>query len=185
MGFEPEYQQKVITQTQNWIRELVIGCNFCPFASREVKRDRVRYRVSEATTLLTVKEHFLEECRLLDKDRTIATTLLILPAAFPVFKDYLEMVTAAEQLLQRKKYEGIYQVAGFHPLYQFDSTAADDAANYTNRSIYPMLHILREADIRKALQFYPHPPEEIPERNINFAREKGTAYMKMLRDSCF
>lgn len=184
MAYDPGQIEKVITQTQNWIRELVIGCNFCPFAGREVKRNSIRYQVSEATTLSGCRADFLEECLLLDKDPAIATTLLILPDAFPVFRDYLELVTTAEKLIRQKKYEGTYQVAGFHPLYQFAGTALQDAANYTNRSIYPMLHILREEDIEKALLHYPH-PEQIPERNVNFAREKGTAYMKMLRDSCF
>ena len=183
MAFDQEQTSKIIAQTQNWIREIVIGCNFCPFAAREVKRNSIRYQLSEASTLQAGREDFLQECLLLDREPVIATTLLIFPAAFPGFPEYLDLVTVAEKLIKQKKYTGTYQVAGFHPFYQFAGTGTEDAANYTNRSIYPMLHILREADIEKALQHYAN-PAEIPARNIHFAREKGTAYMKMLRDQC-
>ena len=94
------------------------------------------------------------------------------------------MVDVAERLLKQKGYEGIYQLASFHPLYRFAGTDDNDAANFTNRSLYPMLHLLREESIEKALQHYKE-PESIPEYNIHFAREKGLVYMKMLRDACF
>ncbi|WP_315817905.1 DUF1415 family protein [Paraflavitalea speifideaquila] len=74
-------------------------------------------------------------------------------------------------------------MASFHPLYQFAGASADDAANYTNRSVYPMLHLLREESIEAALKRYPD-PDSIPASNIEFTRNKGTAFMKMLRDSC-
>jgi hypothetical protein len=93
------------------------------------------------------------------------------------------LVNLAEKLLFDKGYEGVYQVASFHPLYQFEGAQLDDAANYTNRSAYPMLHLLREISIDKALENFKS-PENIPDSNINFAREKGLVYMKLLRDSC-
>lgn len=174
---------QIITQTKNWIRLLVVGCNFCPFASREMKRDGIHYRVETATTTSACKQALLEECKRLDKDRSIGTTLLILPYAFGEFEAYLDFVAHAETLMRQRGYNGIYQLASFHPLYQFADTTPEDPANYTNRSIYPMLHLLREANIHKALQHYPN-ASKIPESNINFAREKGSAYMQMLRDSC-
>jgi uncharacterized protein len=83
--------------------------------------------------------------------------------------------------LQKKQgYEGVYQVASFHPNYLFAGSHENDAANYTNRSVYPMLHLLREEAVEKALEHYKD-PETIPERNIQFAREKGLAYMKKLQ----
>ncbi|WP_349317874.1 DUF1415 domain-containing protein [Chitinophaga sp. MM2321] len=173
----------VITQTKKWITDVVVGCNFCPFAAREMKRNTVHYQVENTTTLADGKAAFLKECIRLDKDKTIETTLLIFPYAFEKFDDYLDLLSAAEQLLKRKKYTGIYQVASFHPLYQFAGTALNDAANYTNRSIYPMLHLLRETQVRKAIAHHTD-AEGIPARNIKFAQEKGAAYMKMLRDSC-
>ena len=175
---------QVIEQTKNWIRLIVVGCNFCPFASRVVKQQSIHYQVEYADTQLAGKNALLKECERLDNDTSISTTLLIFPDAFPVFEDYLDFVFSAEKMMKQKRYNGIYQLASFHPLYQFAETAIEDPANYTNRSIYPMLHLLREDDITNALKHYPN-SSKIPETNINFARGKGEAYMKMLRDSCF
>ena len=174
---------QIIAQTEKWITDVVIGCNFCPFAAKEVKQKTIRYQVDYGTDTKACLAAFLRECINLDNDPNTETTILILPDGFAVFDDYLDLVALAEKLLKKKGYEGVYQVAGFHPLYQFAGTALDDAANYTNRSIYPMLHILREASIEAALLRYKN-PESIPENNIDFARDKGTGYMKMLRDAC-
>lgn len=176
-------EQQVIEQTKDWIQKVVIGLNFCPFANREFKNNTIHYQVEFSTKRTDAREALLRECKRLDRDRSIATTLLIFPNAFSEFNDYLELVSFAEKLLIQKKYEGRYQLATFHPRYRFENSAPDDPANYTNRSIYPMLHLLREDDIRKAIKFYGN-AEEIPQRNIQFAREKGEVYMKMLRDSC-
>jgi uncharacterized protein len=175
--------QQIIEQTKNWIQKVVIGLNFCPFANREFKNNAIHYRIVHSAKRTDAREALLKECKRLDSNKTIATTLLIFPNAFQEFDTYLQFVSFAEKLLQQKGYEGIYQLATFHPSYQFDKSAPDDPANYTNRSIYPMLHLLREDQIRKAVQFYGN-AEEIPERNIQFAREKGEVYLKMLRDSC-
>jgi hypothetical protein len=175
--------QQIIEQTKNWIQKIVIGLNFCPFANREFKNNAIHYHVEHSAKRTDAREALLKECKRLDRDKNIATTLLIFPNAFQEFDAYLQLVSFAEKLLQQKGYEGVYQLATFHPLYQFEGSAPDDAANYTNRSIYPMLHLLREDQIRKAVQFYGN-AEEIPDRNIQFAREKGEVYLKMLRDSC-
>ena len=174
---------KIISQTKKWINDVVVGCNFCPFAAREVKQNKVHYQVEPATELSICLESFLQECIRLDKEVMIETTLLIFPNAFQSFDDFLDLVGHAEDILKQKGYEGIYQVASFHPLYRFADSANDDAANYTNRSVYPMLHLLREERIEQAIERYSD-PEKIPERNVRFAREKGTAYMKMLKDAC-
>lgn len=175
--------QQIIEQTKNWIQKIVIGLNFCPFANREFKNNTIHYQIEHSAKRIDAREALLKECKRLDRDKNIATTLLIFPNAFEEFDTYLQFVSFAENLLKQKGYEGIYQLATFHPLYQFESSAPDDPANYTNRSIYPMLHLLREDQIHKAVQFYGN-AEEIPERNVQFAREKGEVYMKMLRDSC-
>ena len=176
-------QDLAITQTKKWINDVVIGCNFCPFAAQVVKQKTVFYKVETATATDICLESFLDEITRLDDDDTIETSFLIFPDGFKSFDDYLDLVSVAEQLLKQKGYNGIYQLASFHPQYRFAGAPDDDAANFTNRSVYPMLHLLREASIDKALEHYDN-PEVIPERNINFARDKGTAYMKMLRDAC-
>ncbi|WP_276480154.1 DUF1415 domain-containing protein [Paraflavitalea pollutisoli] len=175
--------EQIIEQTRKWVKDVVIGCNFCPFAAREVKRNSVRYEVVTATRTDDSLSILLEACKRLDMEPDTETTLLIFPIAFADFEEYLDLVAMAEQLLKKKGYEGVYQVASFHPQYRFAGAPADDAANFTNRSVYPMLHLLREASIEAALKKYPD-PDSIPADNIHFARDKGYTYMKMLRDSC-
>ncbi len=176
-------EEQIIDQTKKWITDVVIGCNFCPFAAKEIKQNSVHYRVLQNADLNNCLQALIQECEILNTNDGIATTLLILKDGFEVFDDYLDLVSIAEKLLKKEGYEGIYQVAGFHPLYMFEGTAADDAANYTNRSPYPMLHLLREDMIESALERYQN-PDEIPERNIRFAREKGETYMRKLREAC-
>jgi hypothetical protein len=175
--------QQVIEQTKKWINDVVIGCNFCPFAAKVVKQQAVFYQVENSGDAAICLETFFTEIERLDKDESIETSFLIFPESFPLFEDFLDLVSTAEALLIESDYEGIYQVASFHPDYQFAGTLMADAANYTNRSIFPMLHLLRESSVDKALEHYAD-PEGIPDRNIDFAREKGPAYMKMLRDAC-
>ena len=174
--------EQVIDRTKKWIIDVVIGCNFCPFAANVVKQQTIFYRVEESVERKTCLTSFVYEMERLDNDPTIETTFLIFPNAFQQFDDYLDLLSHAEKLLKRKGNEGVYQLASFHPLYVFANSDKSDPANYTNRSIYPMLHLLREESIDKALANYKG-PENIPVRNINFAKEKGLAYMKMLRDA--
>jgi len=175
--------QQVIEQTKKWILDVVVGCNFCPFAANVVKQQTIHYRVEQSTASNICLETFLLAAMQMDADATVETSFIIFPNAFKKFDDYLTVVSVAEKLLEQNGYEGIYQVASFHPQYQFADTKDNDAANYTNRSVYPMLHLLREESIDKALEHYKN-PENIPDTNINFAREKGLLYMKMLRDGC-
>jgi len=175
--------QQVIERTKKWINDVVVGCNFCPFAASVIKQQNVHYRVENSEEASICLKTLLAELNRLNDEVTVETTFLILPNSFHEFNDYLDLVSDAEELLIENGYEGIYQLASFHPLYQFAGSAATDAANYTNRSVYPMLHLLRESSIDKALEHYVN-PGAIPERNINFAREKGLLYMKMLRDAC-
>ena len=174
--------EQIIDKTKKWIVDVVIGCNLCPFAANVVKQQTVFYKVETSIDLNTCLDSFKNEMERLDRDKTIETCFLIFPNAFEKFDDYLNLVAHAEKLLKGNGYEGIYQIASFHPLYIFADSDEKDPANYTNRSIYPMLHLLREERIDKVLENYTS-PESIPARNINFAREKGLTYMKMLRDA--
>lgn len=176
--------EKAIEQTRKWITDMVVGCNFCPFAARELKRNSIHYEVLLGAGLKITLETLVSECSRLDLDRNIETSFLILPGSFTDFDEYLSLVSLSEKLLKQANYEGIYQVAGFHPAYLFAGTNENDAANYTNRSPYPMLHLLREESIEKALENIAD-PGNIPERNMRFAREKGLAWMKMMREQCF
>jgi hypothetical protein len=176
-------QAQVIDQTKKWINDVVLGCNFCPFAAPVVKQQKVYYQVETSTSMTACIDSFLQEMKRLDEDSSIETSFLIFPCSFEQFDDYLDLIALAEKSIKQNGYEGIYQVASFHPLYRFADSSEDDAANYTNRSVYPMLHLLREESIEKALENYKE-PASIPTQNIHFARQKGLVYMKMLRDAC-
>lgn len=174
----------IIEQTTNWIKSVVIGLNFCPFAAKAVIQNSIHYSVQQASDIPLTLTELEKQLRLLDEDPKIETTLIIFPNDFKSFDDYLELVKKAERLLSKLNYDGIYQIASFHPDYCFAGADEDDAANYTNRSVYPMLHLLREDSITKALSTFKN-PEMIPERNISLAREKGIKYMQVLRAACF
>lgn len=173
----------IITQTTQWINSVVIGCNFCPFAAKAVLRKSIRYVVLPEATLESSLEAVMAELRYLDRTEDIETTLIIFPNHFADFEEYLDLAGLAEDLSVEQGYEGVYQIASFHPDYCFAEAEADDPANYTNRSPYPMLHLLREDSVSKAVDHFID-PEGIPERNIAFAQEKGLKYMQMLRAAC-
>ena len=171
-------------QTKKWITDVVVGNNFCPFAAREMKRGSVHYEVVRSGIKHKSLGFLTNAFRELDADASIETTLLIFPVAFKTFDAYLQLLEKGERLLQKSGYAGVYQLASFHPDYLFEGAAANDAANYTNRSPYPMLHILREASLSLAIDSHPD-AEAIPERNIKHARKKGLAQMRLLREACF
>ena len=170
-------EMEIISVTKKWIQEVVIGFNFCPFAAKEFRDDRLHYSVIATTDKESCLSQFFMECEKLDANDTIETTLLIFENAVPDFMDYLDLVVLAEQLITVHGYEGVYQVATFHPNYLFEGSDEEDPANYTNRSPFPILQILREESIERALEKFPE-PERIPERNIKFARNKGLDFMK-------
>ena len=173
----------VIAQTKKWLSTIVIGYGLCPFAKSEFDNNRIHYAVIEEPTLEGQMAAFLAECAALDKDETRETSLLIFLNAFADFEDYLDGLALANNLLKDQGYEGIYQLASFHPDYIFEGAAQDDAANYTNRSPYPIFHILREASLEAALENYLN-PEQIPERNIELTRRLGLEVMRVGLASC-
>ncbi|MDX1706715.1 DUF1415 domain-containing protein [Pseudidiomarina sp.] len=169
----------VIAQTKAWVEQLIVKYSICPFARREVERDSIRYVVSGSSRLPAVLEDVIAECDYLDQHPGTETTLLIIPAGFEGFWGYLDLVDVANELICQQGYEGVYQLASFHPDYCFDGEPEDDPANYTNRSPHPVLHILREASLERVLAAYGE-PESIPDRNIAFARRKGRYFFTQL-----
>ncbi|MFT3908174.1 MAG: DUF1415 domain-containing protein [Ferruginibacter sp.] len=169
----------IIKQTKNWINQVVVGCGFCPFAAREMKRGSVHYEVLQQSDKASALKAMILLLHQMDANDTIETALLILPEGFKSFDIYLQLTDMADTLLAKEKYEGIYQVASFHPRYLFAGSDDNDPANYTNRSPYPMLHFLREESVSKAVDSYPD-IDEVPNRNVRFANEKGLEYMKKM-----
>lgn len=166
-----------IDQTRRWVSDVVVGDNFCPFARREVVSNRVRYIIVDTGSIEELMLSVLQECHILDENEEVETTLLILPEGLENFEDYLSLLELAEGQLEASGYEGTYQLASFHPEYCFDGAEDDDPANYTNRSPYPTLHLIREASIEKVLQGVQN-PDDIPERNALYARQLGLEAMR-------
>lgn len=173
-----------IQQTKNWVERVVVGFNFCPFAKREVLRDSIRYTVIQEEEVEVFLLALTEELKQLDDQPSIETTLMIFPNGLDNFEDYLDVVAMGQVLLEDLGYEGLYQLASFHPAYCFGGTTTEDASNFTNRSPYPMIHLIREESIERALEHY-EDPDAIPERNIAFAEEKGTAVLKEILSNCY
>src|SRR5690606_14717198 len=173
---------QITAQTKAWVDQVIVQFNLCPFARREVEQQTIHYQVETSADTAEQLQALVKLTQQLDAQPDIATALLILPNGVNDFDDYLDLVDYAERLLELEGYDGVYQLATFHPHYQFADSDADDAANYTNRAPYPMLHVLREDSVASALASYTK-PERIPERNIDFARQKGADFFaKILED---
>ena len=175
----------VIARFRCWIERVVIELNLCPFAPKPYEGERVRYVVSDASDpalLLADLERELDLLRQTDAGE-IETTLLIHPQVLTDFLDYNDFFNAIDALLEQGGYAGEFQVASFHPDYRFAGTERDDAENYTNRSPYPALHILREASIEQALAGFEN-PDQIPERNIRTMEKLGAEQMQAVLVQC-
>ena len=174
----------IIQQTSTWLQQVVIGCNFCPFAAKVVLENKVRMRVCNSSSDETIYEILHEELDYLDSNAECETSLLILPNTYSDFEKFYDLYLGGEVLLGQLDYDFIFQLVSFHPAYLFVESEIDDPANYTNRSPYPTIQILREDSIDEVLESYPD-IDNIPNRNIEFARNKGLAYMQALLASCF
>ena len=174
---------QIIKQTQCWLSDFIIKHNICPFAKREFDRDSIHYEVVISDKLENQLQELIYSCEQLDRETEIETSLLILPNGLAGFDNYLDFLELANELMHQQGYEGVYQLASFHPDYCFDGVDVDDASNYTNRSPYPMLHLIREASLEKVLAHYPN-PENIPTRNIEYTREIGKESLQILLQSC-
>jgi len=174
---------EIIDAIRRWVEQVVVAFNLCPFAKRELVKDRVRFVVSKAKDEATLLDELAHELALLNVDKAVETTLLIHPQVLQDFYHYNDFLEAADELLVDMNLEGVYQVASFHPDYQFGGTEPDDVENYTNRSPYPMLHLLREDSLSEAIDNYPE-VDLIPERNIDCMNEQGLEKMQTLLNAC-
>jgi hypothetical protein len=171
----------VIAATRVWVERAVIGLNLCPFAKAVYVKNQIRYTVSEARTPEALLDDLLRELRSLShaSAEDVDTTLLIHPHVLNDFLDYNDFLQVADAAVEELDLAGVLQVASFHPRYQFAGTAADDITNYTNRSPYPTLHLLREASVDQAVEAFPD-AEEIYEKNVETMRRLGHGGWKAL-----
>lgn len=177
-----DYQ--VAAQTLNWVRTFIVAHDICPFAQRELGRDAIRVEVVRSKKIDVALEELMVEVQWLDEHSETATTLLVFPTLFKSFDHYLDFVELAERVLVDQGYEGVYQLATFHPDYCFEGAEPDDAANYTNRSPYAMVHLLREESVEQAIAFYGD-TDAIPERNIAKLTAMGSEAAEQQLQRCF
>ncbi len=177
MGISETQQNQIAADTRRWVETFVIGLNLCPFAKRELVQERIRIEVTDAPSAMDLLPVLESELGRIVADDTIGTSLLVHPAALTEFYAYLDFLEVADQVLVDLDLEGEIQIASFHPDYQFAGTDPDDASNFTNRSPYPMLHLIREVDVERAAEAHPN-VEGIPARNIALMNEMGIERLK-------
>lgn len=169
--------------TASWLEDIVIGLNLCPFARPEWEAGRVRVFVSDAKTESALAEALVKEMsHLLNHDK-VETTLLVHPAVLTEFEEYNQFLDQVDYLVSELDLEGVLQVATFHPDYQFFGTEPDALDNFTNRSPYPMLHLLREDSLEAAIERHPD-PQGIPKKNISRLNDIGLDSVQALLSAC-
>ena len=163
-----------IAATKHWLEKAVIGLNLCPFAKAVHVKKQIRYALSNANTEEALREDLIAELLVLKStDATdVDTSLLIHPNVLNDFFDYNGFLSVADAILEELQLDGEFQIASFHPQYQFADATADDITNYTNRSPYPMLHLLREASIDRATAAFPD-ASDIFNANMETMRKLG------------
>jgi len=164
----------IIAATRRWVDRAVIGLNLCPFAKSVQVKDQVRYVVAHARTPESLLDTLMDELQLLaDTDpEQIDTTLLIHPFVLQDFLDFNEFLDVADAAVEDMSLDGELQIASFHPDYQFADTDPNDIENFTNRSPYPVLQLLREDSIDRAVEAIPD-ASEIFEKNIETMEKLG------------
>lgn len=167
-------ERRVIEQTHHWVERAVIGLNLCPFAKAAQVRGLVRYAVSDARTEEALQDDLTRELqRLAAADPSqVETTLLVHPHVLQDFLAFNDFLDVADEAVRSLGLEGVLQVASFHPDYQFAGTRADEIENWTNRSPYPTLHLLREDSIARAVESMPD-TDAIYRANIQTLRRLG------------
>lgn len=169
-----ESAEQIVRETREWLEKAVIGLNLCSFARAVYLRDQVRFVVSPAETPAGLLLDLADELHFLDEadPEEVDTTLIIHPHVLHDFLEYNDFLGEAEQTVEDLDFDGEIQVASFHPRYQFAGTEPDDIENFTNRSPYPMLHLLREASVSRAVESIPD-PAQIYEANIETMKRLG------------
>ncbi|MFK7819269.1 MAG: DUF1415 domain-containing protein [Planctomycetaceae bacterium] len=156
---------------RKWVEQAVIGLGLCPFAGKHWDAGRVRLVVTAATSQEALLQALRKEIVLLEQadPMLIETTLLIVTNLLSDFEDYNQFLSIVDDFSAAHGWAGRFQVASFHPDYQFAGTDVGDPQNLTNRSPYPLLHLLRESSVTDAIQEHPN-PSQIPLTNIKTLR---------------
>jgi hypothetical protein len=163
-----------IAATHHWLEKAVIGLNLCPFARAVYVKRQIRWVESTARDALDLREDLVRELQFLAAadPETVNTTLLIHPHVLNDFLEYNDFLDVVDAAIEEHGLVSILQVASFHPAYRFKGTAPDDVENFTNRSPHPMLHLLREDSISRAIATFPD-AAIIYQRNVATLRRLG------------
>ena len=183
-GKEAGIIKNSIITTQRWIQSFVVELNLCPFAQHVTARDVIRYTACANESLQDILHALHEEMDWLDSDPETETSFLILTSGMKDFSDFNDCLAMAQELLAMMNWVGRYQLVGFHPHHQFDGTDPDDAENYTNRSPYPMVHILRESSVTQAVDATAN-IALIPKRNTDTLNQLGVEALIKRWQDCF
>ncbi len=177
--------KSIIKETRAWVDRAVIGLNLCPFAKAAQVKNKIRYVISEARDADALLTDLCEELHVLAEaaPEQVETTLLIHPYVLTDFLDYNDFLDVVDAALEELEYDGVIQVASFHPQYQFADTDADDVTNATNRSPYPTLHLLREDSIDKAVEAFPE-ADKIFDTNMHTLKKLGVDGWAALQKQC-
>jgi hypothetical protein len=164
--------QTPIEQTEKWLLDVVIGLNLCPFAAKPYKKEQIHIAQRNATTEESLLEDILVEMQQLNSISAAErdTTLVVIPHMLNDFWDYNMFLDWVESLIKQQQWEGVFQIASFHPEYCFHGAHQEDNENLTNRSPFPTIHIIREASMERVLKLFKD-PESIPETNMDTVSE--------------
>ena len=165
----------VVTDTLRWLDNVVIEQQFCPFAKPVRDKGQIRIVVQQQNDMASLLGQLVTECEHLLEQKNVETSLLVYTELLADFNDYLDFLDMANEVIEAAGFEGILQLASFHPDYVFADAPTECPSNYTNRSPYPMIHIIQEQSISDALESF-NQAEAIPERNIAHAKTLGTEF---------
>jgi len=171
--------QVIINSVVQWFEKAVLGLNLCPFAAKPYRQNAIRFELSTADSDESCLSDLFIQLDRLERHPEIETLVIICAQHLSDFDDYNQFLQLVDQLLVQEGWEGVYQVASFHPDYCFADCEPDDRANWTNRSPYPLLHLIREESITRAVNSHPD-CDAIPERNIQKINELSDAQMKQI-----
>lgn len=173
--------QRYIVATKKWVKDFVLRLNLCPFAHKVFEEDKIRYQLCNSSAVEELLEFFWQEIEFLTENERFQNTSLIVLPQLTEFENYLSVYYAMETLLEQTEMHEYFQLASFHPNYVFDGSSPNDPSNFTNRSPYPIIHILSVNEVAKGIKTYDK-VEEIPFKNIALMKEKGIETLKGMLD---
>lgn len=181
VGYQLEQSQQVEQEVRQWLLQVVVGLNLCPFAGKPLAENIVRIHVTDSPDRESLLQVLFDEILLLQETpaQELETTLVVLTGVLQSFDEFNQFLDLSDQLLVDRHWQGDFQIATFHPQYCFDGLSPDSVENLTNRSPYPILHIIREESLERALADYPN-PEAIPQRNIERMSQLSAEEKKIL-----